>query len=475
MILYPRVTAEVFEAPKGKKTAALFDFDGTLIAGFSVFSFYRAQILRGDFSREQLVQLALTGAGYGLGNLGFSGLLVSGAQLMIDREEADFDKLGTEVFERYLAKVIYPEARALVEAHQARGHTVAIVSSATRFQVQDAARALGIEHILCSELEVVDGRFTGEIIRPTCWGDGKVVAAERLAETLSLNLDKSFFYTDSHEDLPLLERVGKPRPLNPNPQLVEIAEDRGWPVRRFASRGRPRASDLLRTVAAAGSMVPSVLAGLPIWALTGSKTEGLNFSLSLFADVASALIGLNLEVEGEHHLWSHRPAVFIFNHQSQADVVIVARLLRRDIAAVGKKEIANVPVLGRIMQFAGTVMIDRSNAQQAIESLNRLVNTIKVEGKSVAIAPEGTRTVSKHLAPFKKGAFHLAMKAGVPIIPIVIRNALDVSPKGSFLMHPATVAVEVLPPVETTDWKESELDDRIADIRLRYQEILDLE
>ncbi|MEN7342209.1 MAG: HAD-IB family hydrolase [Pseudomonadota bacterium] len=473
MNLYPRVTADVAKAPKGPHIAALFDFDGTLISGFSVFSFYRTQILRGDFSREQLVQLALTGAGYGLGNLGFSGLLVSGAQLMAGQDEAEFEALGKEVFEKHLAKVLYPEARALVEAHQARGHTVAIVSSATRFQVQDAAEALGIEHVLCSELEVADGKFTGDIVRPTCWGEGKVIAAERLAEELALDLDQSFFYTDSHEDLPLLERVGEPRPLNPNPQLVEKAEEKGWPVRRFASRGRPRATDLLRTVAAAGSMVPSMLAGLPIWALTGSKSQGLNFSMSLFADVASAIIGLNLDVEGEANLWSHRPCVFIFNHQSQADVVIIARLLRRDIAAVGKKEIARVPVLGRIMQFAGTVLIDRSNPQKAIESLNALKHTLNVEGKSVAIAPEGTRTVSKHLAPFKKGAFHLAMQAGVPIVPIVIKNALDVSPKGDPLMRPATVAVEVLPPVDTSEWTEANLETHIAEIRQRYQEILD--
>ena len=326
--------------------------------------------------------------------------------------------------------------------------------------------------MLCSQLEVRDGKFTGEIVRPTCWGEGKVDAAEKLAEALDLDLERSFFYTDSHDDLPLLKRVRYPRPLNPTPKLVEVAEANGWPVRRFASRGRPRASDLLRTVAAAGTMLPSILAGLPIWALTGSKTEGLNFSMSLFADVASAIIGLNLDVTGEHHLWSHRPAVFIFNHQSQADVVIMTRLLRRDIAGVGKKEIAKVPVLGQLMQFAGTVMIDRSNSDKAIETMNKLVDTIRVEGKSIAIAPEGTRTVSKNLAPFKKGAFHLAMKAGVPIVPIVIRNALDVSPKGDPLFHPATVAVEVLKPIDTSKWSASTLDDHVADVRLKFLKTL---
>ena len=468
MKLYRKITREIDEAPKGPEIAALFDFDGTLIAGFSVFSFFREQFLRGELSRGQIMQLAAAGAGYGMGNLGFSGLLVASARMMRGLTVEQFETLGREVFEKHIAKVIYPEARALVEAHQKRGHTVAIVSSATRFQVEDAAEILGIEHVLCSELESEDGVFTGEIVRPTCWGEGKVTAAETLAAELGLDLDRSYFYSDSNDDLPLLERVGNPRPLNPNPKLVEASVERGWPVRRFASRGRPRPTDLLRTAAATGSMIPSFLAGLPIWALTGSKQEGLNFSMSLFADVASAFIGLNLDVEGEAHLWEHRPAVFVFNHQSQADVVIIARLLRRDLAGVGKKEIAKVPVLGQIMQFAGTVMIDRSDATKAVESMRRLVDTIRVEGKSVVIAPEGTRTVSTRLGPFKKGAFHLAQQAGVPIVPIVIRNALDVSPKGDLLFHPATVGVTVLEPVDTSDWTPETMDEHVAEVRQRF-------
>lgn len=472
MKLYPNVTQEIDEGPEGPEIGALFDFDGTLIAGFSVFSFVREQFRQGELSREQITKLAAAGLGYGAGNLGFSGLLVASALLLKDMSESRLDALGRDTFERHIAKVIYPEARGLIEAHQAKGHTVAIISSATRYQVEAAAEELGVEHVLCSELEVVDGRLTGEIVRPTCFGPGKVRAAEKLAEETGIDLAQSFFYSDSTDDLPLLEAIGHPRPLNPNPKLVEVAEARGWPVRRFASRGRPRPSDLARTVAAAGSMLPSFLAGLPIWALTGSRNAGQNFSMSLFADVASALIGLNLEVNGEHHLWSHRPAVFVFNHQSQADVVIMARLLRRDVAGVGKKEIAKVPVLGQIMQMTGTVMIDRSNADKAIESMRQLVDTIRVERKSVVIAPEGTRTVTPKIAAFKKGAFHLAMQAGVPVVPVVIRNAIDVSPKGDFLFHPATVAVEVLEPVDTSDWQPETIDEHVAEVRRLFLETL---
>jgi putative phosphoserine phosphatase/1-acylglycerol-3-phosphate O-acyltransferase len=211
------------------------------------------------------------------------------------------------------------------------------------------------------------------------------------------------------------------------------------------------------------------LAGLPIWALTGSQREARNFSTSLFADVSSALIGLNLVVRGEEHLWSSRPAVFVFNHQSKADVVIIARLLRRDIAGVGKKEIKKMPLIGMTLELAGTVFIDRENASSAIEAMQPLVDAMRIEGKSVVIAPEGTRTISPRLAPFKKGAFHLAIQAGVPIVPIVIHNAGDVAPKGDFVFRPATVEVDVLPPVDTNAWSADTIEEHVAEVRRLFQ------
>src|SRR3546814_9672242 len=111
-------------------------------------------------------------------------------------------------------------------AHQAKGHRVAIISSATIYQIEPTARDLGITDIKCSSYEIEDGVFTGEIIRPLCFGEGKVLAAEELAAEYGLDLDNSFFYSDSDDDLELLERVGKPRPLNPNLKLKGIADER---------------------------------------------------------------------------------------------------------------------------------------------------------------------------------------------------------------------------------------------------------
>jgi putative phosphoserine phosphatase/1-acylglycerol-3-phosphate O-acyltransferase len=98
-----------------------------------------------------------------------------------------------------------------------------------------------------------------------------------------------------------------------------------------------------------------------------------------------------------------------------------------------------------------------------------LVDAMRNERKSVVIAPEGTRTISPKLAPFKKGAFHLAIQAGVPVVPIVIHNAGDVAPKGDFVFRPATVEVDVLPPVDTSDWAAETIEEHVAEIRRMFQ------
>jgi putative phosphoserine phosphatase/1-acylglycerol-3-phosphate O-acyltransferase len=218
-------------------------------------------------------------------------------------------------------------------------------------------------------------------------------------------------------------------------------------------------------VAATVSLIPSAIAGIPIWALTGSKNEARNFATSVFADVSSALIGLNLVVRGEYYLWEQRPAVFVFNHQSKVDVVIMAKLLRKDIAGVGKKEIKQMPLIGKTLELAGTIFIDRENSASAIEAMKPLVDAMRNQGKSVAIAPEGTRSITPKLAPFKKGPFHLAMQAGVPVVPVVIHNAGDVAPKGDFVFRQATVEVDVLPPVDTSHWRRETVEEHVAEVR----------
>lgn len=465
MARHLRVIQEIEDSDEGAHIGAFFDFDGTVIHGYSAFAMIREQVRRGDLSPAEFMKLATAMTNFGLGNVGFSAMMIASAQFMRGISVQSYEEFAEELYQEHIAKLIYPETRALIEAHRRKGHTLAIISSATPYQLLPAARDLDIDHVKCTHLEVQGGEFTGGVIRPTCFGPGKVRAAEELAADFSLDLEESYFYSDSDDDIELLERVGKPRPLNPNRKLTAIARRERWPVQRFGSRGRPGIRDWARSIAATGSLVTSFAAGLPIWAITGSRRDAQNFSFSLFADTASALIGLDLNVKGEGNLWSDRPCVFVFNHQSKADVVIAAKLLRRDIAGVGKQEIKKMPVIGQVMELGGVVLIDRANAASAIEAMQPLVDALKEDGKCVVLAPEGTRTVSPKLAPFKKGAFHLAMQAGVPMVPIVIHNALDVAPKGEFIFRSATVDVEVLPPVDTSDWSLDTLDEHVNDVR----------
>ena len=198
----------------------------------------------------------------------------------------------------------------------------------------------------------------------------------------------------------------------------------------------------------------------------------MNTMISVGSDVALGIAGIHLHVVGEEHVWSHRPAVFLFNHQSSIDPVLLMALLRRDVTAVAKKELAANPVVRLAGALADAVFIDRGNREDAVAAMRPLVEQALLRGKSLAVAPEGTRSGTGRLGPFKKGAFRLAMAGGVPVIPIVFRNANDVWPLGTQFMRPGTVDVVVHPPIPTDGWTDETLVAHIAAVRGIYLDTL---
>jgi putative phosphoserine phosphatase/1-acylglycerol-3-phosphate O-acyltransferase len=230
--------------------------------------------------------------------------------------------------------------------------------------------------------------------------------------------------------------------------------------------------DLVRTGLVYGSLAPSLWAGLAAGLVNRSRREAVNMTASLWGDLATSLAGLDLRVDGEEHLWSRRPAVFIFNHQSGIDALLMIKLLRRDLTGIAKQEVRWNPIFGPLFAAAGIVFIDRADTARAIEAMKPAVEALR-QGRSLVIAPEGTRSTTPRLGRFKKGAFHIAMQADVPIVPIVFRNALDALPKHGVVVRPATIEAVVLPPVETREWKRDNLDAEIAAIRSRYLEVLE--
>jgi len=125
------------------------------------------------------------------------------------------------------------------------------------------------------------------------------------------------------------------------------------------------------------------------------------------------------------------------------------------------------------MRWAGLVLVDRENAADANSAMQALTDAIRKEGRSTAIFPEGTRSHSTTLGQFKKGAFLMALRARVPIIPIVIHNSIDSQPRGEVIYRPAKVRIDVLPPLDTSTWRIKTLDIHIAAVRDDYLRVLD--
>jgi putative phosphoserine phosphatase / 1-acylglycerol-3-phosphate O-acyltransferase len=197
----------------------------------------------------------------------------------------------------------------------------------------------------------------------------------------------------------------------------------------------------------------------------------VNFFTSTFSQLLLTASGVHLNVIGAENLTAERPAVFIFNHRNQADPVITGALIRDNWVGVGKKELAGDPIMGTLGKLLDTVFIDRDDSTAAVESLHQVEDRAK-QGLSIMIAPEGTRVDTTSVGPFKKGPFRIAMTAGIPIVPIVIRNAEIIAARNSSTMNPGTVDVAVFPPISVSDWTLDTLPDRIAEVRQLYVDTL---
>jgi putative phosphoserine phosphatase/1-acylglycerol-3-phosphate O-acyltransferase len=353
--------------------------------------------------------------------------------------------LGEQAYHKHLAKALYREAIALVEAHRAAGHKLVIVSAASRYQIDPIARVLGIDEICCTRLEVVDGRFTGKVIAPLCFGEGKLLTARRSAGLHKASLKHCWFYSDSSDDLPLLRNVGHPVAVNPTDKLGAHARASNWPQLQFSTRGMPSVENIARTVLTAQTVIATTAIGMLSRRLGRDRFSNANQLTRLLGDIGSAFAGLDFEIEGIDSLYRERPAVFVFNHQSLLDSLVLAHLLREDVVAMVKKEMGNTPVVGPLLRQADTIFVDR-NAPDQHEVLQRALDVLK-SGRSLVIAPEGSRSTLGNIQPFKHGAFYIARKAGVPIIPIVLHNVKDALPKGGWLIRPATIRITVLAPV----------------------------
>jgi HAD superfamily hydrolase (TIGR01490 family) len=208
----------------------LFDMDDTLVRANTAGMFFRARWQDRALNYRQLLTIGWVLLRYRLSVIDMTALIHDAAGQAEGSVEAEMQALCRSLYETKVRPCICPHAAAALRAHQAQGDVVAIVTASTPYIARLLAADLGIQHVLCTDLEVADGRFTGRLVGEPCYGAGKVLRAQALATEQSLSLQDAWFYTDSHSDWPLLAAVGHPCAVRPDPRLRWLAWRRGWPV-----------------------------------------------------------------------------------------------------------------------------------------------------------------------------------------------------------------------------------------------------
>lgn len=156
----------------------------------------------------------------------------------------------------------------------------------------------------------------------------------------------------------------------------------------------------------------------------------------------------SIEVQGLERIPGGRPVVYISNHSSNFDVWALALVLPGSVRFVGKKELTRIPVLGRALLAAGHISIDRVVKRRAFQAYDRAALTIR-GGISVVVFPEGTRTRTGELLPFKNAPFVLAISAQVPVVPVYVHDTYRILPRRGIRLHPMPIRIRVGEPIAT--------------------------
>lgn len=223
--------------------AAFFDLDGTLITANSARLYVGRERRLGRLSRGDVARALVFLGFYRLGIADIEAALAGALKTLQGRLEdevrADTERWWSDEVARFEA----PGARAAIERHRAAGDRVVLLTSSSPYAAEAARRQFGLEHSICTTYGVSEGRFTGRVEGPICFGPGKVTMAAAWAASQGLSLADAAFYSDSATDRPMLAAVGRPVVVNPDPPLRVIARWRGWPV---ADWSRAQAPDTAR-------------------------------------------------------------------------------------------------------------------------------------------------------------------------------------------------------------------------------------
>lgn len=411
-------------------SAAIFDLDRTLIAG----------------SSSTIVTRHLAEAGISTGaDLPFADTLAeiyerfgenwlmmqpakfagrSAAGWNVDVVDDACAKAAIEVAEH-----LQPFARFVIDEHRAAGRTLVLATTSPEPFVRPIMEAISFDDVVCTKWRSHQGRFTGELDGEFLWGRAKADAVIEWADANGVDLSTSYAYSDSYFDTPLLDAVGHPTAVNPDLQLAATAVLKAWPIRHLdKSEGVAKV---------AGREIQD-------WTRPLVRPE-------LVAPYA------RFEFAGIENIPTDGPALLVFNHRSYFDPTvmgIIAAKAGRSIRGLGKKEVFDAPIIGRLARALGGIRVERASGSD--EPLEKAAIALR-GGEVVMMAPQGT--IPRGPAFFdpelkgRWGAAKLAAMTGVPVIPIGLWGTEYVWPRSARLPNITVtdrplVSVNVGPPVE---------------------------
>ena len=218
------------QASSNKKICAFFDLDNTLLSETTANLYLKYLYEKGDMKRWEMIKASYLYLKFRLNLLDVETMMKRFARERKGRPESGMVSFCESWFQNVVKDYIYPHAKELIENHKNMGHITAILSGSIKYTCEPVVRFLGIDHCLSTQLEVDEGFFTGRVIEPICMGEGKIYWAKKFSEENGIDIEESYFYTDSANDIPMLRLVRNPIVVNPDPILMIEAKRRGWRI-----------------------------------------------------------------------------------------------------------------------------------------------------------------------------------------------------------------------------------------------------